>query len=160
MHPSFISCAHGKEKASKYFAIWFWEIHSLWACLPPKSEEIPPLLVSTGLGWFCCPIILPLWSVPLFSINIPAALKSQWRLGFCCAKCFVDTCLTQLRKWGGKTVVQEFSVRDRSGVQAYILDYYSVYGKVLDVSVSIFTFHLPRRLRLRLDRLRLSSPAP
>lgn len=55
-------------------------------------------------------MILPVWSVPLFSINIPIAFKSQSWVGPYCAKCFMDTCLKQLRKRGKGTVVWKKSV--------------------------------------------------
>lgn len=100
----------GKIKTSKNFTVWFWEIYSLLACLPLLAEEIPPLLVNSRLGCFCYPMILLLWCVPLFSVKIPIALQSQSWVGPCCAKCFMDRCLKQLRKRGKETVVQKKSV--------------------------------------------------
>lgn len=104
---SFISCIHGNKKTSKNFAIWFWDIYSLLACLPSWAEEIPPLLVDTRLCWFCSPVISSLSYVPLFNVNIPISLKAQSWVGPCCAKCFTDMCLKQLGKRGKETVVQK-----------------------------------------------------
>lgn len=110
MYHSFISCTHGKEKTSKNFTIWFWEIYSLSACLPLLAEEVPPLLVNSSFGCFCYPMIFLLWCVPPFSVKIPIALQSQSWVGPCWAKCFMETCLKQLRKRGEETVVQKKSV--------------------------------------------------